>query len=191
MHASERTLAPLLRFPTGRNSTLESLVQNVRETLAAHSHTDTVTPELIASQLKSYLSVEELLNQSQRQPDADSYKRHTMYRDPEGAFTIMALVWLPGHETPVHAHMAWGAVGLYSGNLQVTNYEIYGTRAGSMHLRETQQIDAHRGDTCWVSGGIDDIHKIKNISHEAAISVHIYGMDVPPESQALNILFPQ
>jgi len=191
MHASERTQAPLLRFPTGRNTALEALVRRVRESLTADAHHSTAVPEIIAGHLKHLLPVEELLNSSQRQPSAESYKRHTIYRDPDGAFTIMALVWLPGHETPVHAHMTWGAVGIYSGDLQVTNYEIYGTRGGSMHLRETEQINASAGATCCVTGGIDDIHKIKNVSSKPAISVHIYGMDVPPESQALNILFPQ
>jgi len=189
MHASERTLAPLIRFPTGRSSQLESLVQEVRETVSLDNADE--MPARIAEILKAYLPAKELLNQSQRQPDAESYRRHTVYRDPDGQFTILALVWLPGHETPIHGHMAWGAVGLYSGELNVCNYEIFGTRAGSMHLKQVSEIDATEGDTCWVKGGIDDIHRIRNTSDSPAISIHIYGMDVPPESQSLNILFPQ
>ncbi len=189
--ATQQIQPALSRFPTGRNSQLESLVKAVRTTLSVPTdHIDDIPPS-VASKLQGFLSATELLNQSQRQPDAENYRRHTLYRDKDGQFTILALVWLPGQETPIHAHMAWGAVGLYSGELNVSNYEIFGTRAGSMHLKQVSEIDAREGDVTSVTGGIDDIHRIKNISSKPAISIHVYGMDVPQDSQALNILFPQ
>jgi len=191
MHASERTQAPLLRFPTGRSSQLETMVQSVREALALHDGPTEEIPPKIASILSENLPARELLTQSQRQPDANTYRRHTIYRDPDGQFTIMALVWLPGQETPAHGHMSWGAVGMYSGELNIKNFEIFGTRAGSMHLQQVDEFDASAGATAFVNGGINDIHRIRNNSDLPAISIHIYGMDVPPESQALNILFPQ
>ncbi len=183
--------AGLRRFPTGRNTQLESLVSEVRRCLLLPTESTDEIPALVAQCLKGYLSAEELLNQTQTQPNASHYQRHTLFRDEAGEFTIMALVWLPGQETPVHGHMAWGAVGLYAGELNVTNYEIFGTRAGQMHLQPVGEIDAREGDVTSVTGGINDIHKIKNVSAKPAISIHVYGMDVPPESQALNILFPQ
>ena len=181
----------LTRFPTGRNSQLEDLVKSVRASLTLPQDQADNIPPSVAKSLQSFLSAGELLNQSQRQPNAETYQRHTLYRDEAGEFTILALVWLPGQETPIHGHMAWGAVGLYSGELQVTNYEIFGTRGGSLNLKQTSEFIAKEGDATSVTGGIDDIHKIKNVSSKPAISIHVYGMDVVPESQSLNILFPQ
>jgi predicted metal-dependent enzyme (double-stranded beta helix superfamily) len=181
----------LSRFPTGRGTQLEALVKTVKGCLSLPvNHADEI-PAIVASQLRGFMSANELLNHTQQQPNASGYQRHTLYRDETGQFTILALVWLPGQETPVHGHMAWGAVGLYSGELNVVSYEIFGTRAGQMHLKAVNEIDAREGDVTSVTGGINDIHRIKNTSSKPAISVHVYGMDVAPESAALNILFPQ
>ncbi|MDG1463158.1 MAG: cysteine dioxygenase family protein [Gammaproteobacteria bacterium] len=189
--STQQSQPALSRFPTGRSSQLESLVKSVRDSLCLPREQIDDIPPSVASVLQASLSASELLNQSQRQPDAGNYRRHTLYRDKDGQFTILALVWLPGQQTPIHGHMAWGAVGIYSGELNISNYEIFGTRAGSMHLKQTGEIDAREGDVASVIGGIDDIHRIKNISSKPAISIHVYGIDIPQESQALNILFPQ
>jgi 3-mercaptopropionate dioxygenase len=181
----------LSRFPTGRSTRLEALVKTVKQCLALPVNHPNDIPAIIASQLRGFMSARELLNQTQQQPNAAHYQRHTLYRDEAGEFTILALVWLPGQETPVHGHMAWGAVGLYSGELNVISYEIFGTRAGQLQLKAVKEIDAREGYVTSVTGGINDIHRIKNLSSKPAISIHVYGMDVPPESQALNILFPQ
>jgi len=181
----------LSRFPTGRSTQLEALVKTVKECLALPvNHADEI-PAIVALQLRDFMSAHELLNQTQQQPNASNYQRHTLYRDETGEFTIFALVWLPGQETPVHGHMAWGAVGLYSGELNVVGYEIFGTRAGQMHLKAVSELDTREGHVTSVTRGINDIHRIKNTSSKPAISIHVYGMDIAPESQALNILFPQ
>ena len=181
----------LSRFPTGRNTQLEALVNSIRASLTLRIDETDDVKSIVASQLRSFLSARELLNQTQRQPNADHYQRHTLYRDEAGEFTVLALIWLPGQGTPVHGHMAWGAMGLYAGELNVTNYEIFGTRGGQMHLQQISEIDTREGDVSSVTGGINDIHRIRNTSCKPAISIHVYGMDVALESQSLNILFPQ
>ena len=181
----------LSRFPTGRNTQLEALVNSIRASLTLRIDETDDVKSIVASQLRSFLSARELLNQTQRQTNADHYQRHTLYRDEAGEFTVLALIWLPGQGTPVHGHMAWGAMGLYAGELNVTNYEIFGTRGGQMHLQQISEIDTREGDVSSVTGGINDIHRIRNTSCKPAISIHVYGMDVALESQSLNILFPQ
>ena len=181
----------LSRFPTGRSTQLEALVSSVRASLSLRiEETDEVTP-IVASQLRSFLSARELLNQTQRQPNAHRYQRHALYRDEAGEFTIFALIWLPGQETPIHGHMAWSAMGLYAGELNLTHYEIFGTRAGQMHLKQISEADIREGDVNSVTGDINDIHRIRNTSCKPAISIHVCSMDVAAESQSLNILFPQ
>ncbi len=192
MQLAAQTHRPALsRFPTGRNTQLEALVKSIRASLTLRIDETDHIPSIVASQLRSFLSARELLNQTQRQPNADHCQRHTLYRDEAGEFTVLALIWLPGQETPVHGHLAWGALGLYAGELNVTNYEIFGTHAGQMHVKQISEIDAREGDVSSMTGGINDIHRIRNTSCKPAISIHVYGMDVAPESQSLNILFPQ
>jgi predicted metal-dependent enzyme (double-stranded beta helix superfamily) len=38
-----------------------------------------------------------------------------LYRDLDGRLSLSALVLPPGATTPVHDHLAWGLVGLYTG----------------------------------------------------------------------------
>ena len=101
----------------------------------------------------------------------DNYARHLLYEDPEGRFSILALVWERGQKSPIHGHYCWCGVGVYQGELTETYYreslEGLPMRIGS----------ARRGaGTLSFDGPASGIHRIANEGDVLAISLHVYGI---------------
>jgi 3-mercaptopropionate dioxygenase len=46
---------------------------------------------------------------------AVSYRSHTLHVEPDGSFSIVALLWRPGQLTRIHDHVTWCAFGVIQG----------------------------------------------------------------------------
>lgn len=145
-------------------------------------------PGAVAGELRGILSLPDLLGRAHRAAQDSTYARHVLYADPLRRFTILSLVWLPGQGTPVHGHTAWGAMGVYEGNLTVTNYRLTTSGLPVLECHPEQSLSAGPGLTAGVLPGLDDIHRIANESGQPAISIHIYGKDLLQDPGSLNIV---
>ena len=127
------------------------------------------TAELVADQLRLHLPGPDVLTTEQRNGSPDSYRSHTLHVEPDGSFSIIALVWRPGQITRIHDHVTWCVFGVLQG---VEHEELY-----DADLRLIGSADNHVGD---VSGFAPpgDIHRVHNTTDSTAISLHIYGTDV-------------
>jgi predicted metal-dependent enzyme (double-stranded beta helix superfamily) len=104
----------------------------------------------------------------------DSYARHVLYADPQGRFTILALVWSGGQFSPVHAHDTWCAYAVHRGALTETLFRFDAATAQATPLRsETRRA----GYGCFARSGLEQIHRLGNSGAEPAISIHAYGVD--------------
>ncbi len=104
----------------------------------------------------------------------DRYARHVLYADPQGRFTILALVWSGGQFSPVHAHDTWCAYAVHHGALAETLFRFDATTAQAIPLRtETRRA----GYGCFAGCGLDQIHRLGNGGLEPAISIHVYGVE--------------
>lgn len=147
---------------------LSHLVDGVRTAVAAHaSWSDTA--QLVAEQLRQHLPNPEVLTAEQRLGSPDGYRSHTLHVEPDGSFSIIALVWRPGQLTRIHDHVTWCVFGVIAG---IEHEELY-----DAELNLIGRSDNHVGD---VSGFAPpgDIHRVHNTSDTTAISIHIYGTDV-------------
>ncbi len=113
----------------------------------------------------------------------ESYRRHLLYGDPAGRFTVLAVVWRPGQGTPVHGHTAWGAVGVYRGNPSVANYRL--SRDGGLDL--ACEAMCRPGDISCVQRGTAYPHRVFNASGDIAVTIHTYGRDLVRDPAAINI----
>lgn len=105
---------------------------------------------------------------------ADSYARHVLCADPQGRFTVVALVWITGQFSPVHAHDAWCAYAVRHGDLIETLFRFDPTTGQAVPLRtEIRRV----GYGCFARSGFEQIHRLGNACLEPAISVHVYGVD--------------
>ena len=132
------------------------------------------TAELVGRELERHLPSPDVLSAEQRDGDPERYRTHLLHAEPDGGFSIVALVWRPGQFTPIHDHVTWCVFGVISG----VEYE------------ELFTLDERRG--CLVEAGTSaneagtvsgfappgDIHRVHNTGDETAISIHVYGTDV-------------
>ena len=127
------------------------------------------TAELVAEQLRRHLPGPDVLTAEQRLGSADGYRSHTLHVEPDGAFSVVALVWRPGQVTRIHDHMTWCTFGVIQG---IEHEDLF-----DADLNLIGQSDNHAGD---VSGFAPpgDIHRVHNTAETTAISIHVYGTDV-------------
>lgn len=147
---------------------LAELVAGVRTAVDATASWSR-TAELVAEELRRHLPDPDVLTAEQRLGSPDGYVSHTLHVEPDGAFSIIAVVWRPGQVTRVHDHMTWCVFGVIQG---VQHEDLF-----DADLNVIGHHDNFVGD---VSGFAPpgDIHRVHNTADEVAISIHIYGTDV-------------
>jgi 3-mercaptopropionate dioxygenase len=132
------------------------------------------TARLVASALERELPSPSVLTPEERAGDPERFQSHVLHAEPDGSFSIVALVWRPGQMTRIHDHVTWCVFGVIQG---VEHEELF-------------ELDEHRG--CLIEAGNavnltgevsgfappGDIHRVRNVGERTAISIHIYGTDV-------------
>jgi 3-mercaptopropionate dioxygenase len=147
---------------------LSPLVAGIRT--AVDSHADWVdTAQLVADHLRLHLPTPDVLTAEQRLGSPDDYCAYPLHVERDGSFSIVALVWRPGQFTRIHDHVMWCVLGVIQG---VEHEELF-----DADLNLVGRNENHVGD---VSGFAPpgDIHRVRNIADETAISIHVYGTDV-------------
>jgi 3-mercaptopropionate dioxygenase len=132
------------------------------------------TAQLVASALERHLPSPGVLTAEQRTGDPETYKSEVLHSEPDGSFSIVALVWLPGQVTPIHDHVTWCVFGVIQG---MECEELFELDQGRRCLVESGHRVNRTGE---VSGFAPpgDIHRVRNAGDLTAISIHIYGTDV-------------
>ncbi len=149
-------------------SQLTRLVDAVRA--AVDTHADwSETAQLVAEQLRRHLPTPDVLTAEQRRGSPDDYSAYPLHAEPDGSFSIVALVWRPGQITRIHDHVTWCVLGVIQG---VEHEELF-----DADLNLVGRSENHAGD---VSGFAPpgDIHRVHNTADTTAISIHVYGTDI-------------
>jgi predicted metal-dependent enzyme (double-stranded beta helix superfamily) len=147
---------------------LTELVEGVRTAVAAQANWSD-TAKLVAEQLRRHLPSPDVLTAEERLGSPDGYRTHTLHVEPDGSFSVVALVWRPDQITRIHDHLTWCVFGVIQG---LEHEELF-----DADLNLIDRSDNHVGD---VNGFAPpgDIHRVHNTSDATAISIHIYGTDV-------------
>ena len=135
---------------------LTDLVDGVRTAVSAHAGWAD-TAQLVAEQLRAHLPGPDVLTAEQRLGSPDDYCAHTLYVEPDGSFSIIALVWRPGQITRIHDHVTWCAFGVIQG---VEHEDLFDAELNLVGHHEN-----HVGD---VSGFAPpgDIHRVRNTARD-------------------------
>ena len=149
-------------------SQLSALIAGIRTAVERHAGW-AETAQLVTEQLRRHLPTPDVLTAEQRLGSPDDYVGHTLHVEPDGSFSIVALVWRPGQITRIHDHVTWCVLGVIQG---VEHEELF-----DADLNLVGESDNFVGD---VSGFAPpgDIHRVHNTGEETAISIHVYGTDV-------------
>jgi predicted metal-dependent enzyme (double-stranded beta helix superfamily) len=147
---------------------LAELIDGTRAAIARNA-SGADTAQLVAARLREHLPGPEILTPDQRRGSPDTYQSHTLHIEPDGSFSIIAVVWRPGQLTRIHDHLTWCVVGVIQG---VEHEELF-----DADLTPVGAADQHVGDvTGFAPPG--DIHRVHNTADTTAISIHVYGVDV-------------
>jgi predicted metal-dependent enzyme (double-stranded beta helix superfamily) len=132
------------------------------------------TATRVARELERYLPSPAIVTAEQRLGDPNRYVSHVLHTESDGSFSILALVWRPGQETPIHDHVTWCVFGVVQG---IEHEELFVLDDENERLIEAGTSTNLTGE---VSGFAPpgDIHRVRNAGDETAISIHVYGTDV-------------
>jgi predicted metal-dependent enzyme (double-stranded beta helix superfamily) len=153
---------------THPDTQLTELIAGVRS--AVDTHADWAqTAQLVADQLRRHLPSPDVLTGEQRLGSPEGYRGHTLHVEPDGSFSIVALVWRPGQVTRIHDHTTWCVFGVIQG---VEHEDLF-----DADVNVVGSSDNRVGD---VEGFAPpgDIHRVHNTADTTAISIHVYGTDV-------------
>jgi predicted metal-dependent enzyme (double-stranded beta helix superfamily) len=126
----------------------------------------------VVEALRARLPGSDLLSAEQLAGDPDGYQTHLIHVEPDGSFSVVIMVWLPGQQTPVHDHLTWCCTAV----LQGTEYEeVYALRGNHLKVvaRNVNPVAAVSG---FAPPG--DIHRVTNTGDMVAVSMHVYGTDI-------------
>ena len=159
--------------PLGPRPHLGELVSAVRGAIDRHEDWR-ATAQLVAGAVRRHLPSAEILTGEQRAGDPLGYRNHVLHVEPDGSFSIVGLVWLPGQVTQIHDHVTWCVFGVVQG---IEHEELFALDEPSGCLVEAGHSTNRPGD---VNGFAPpgDIHRVRNVGERTAISIHVYGTDV-------------
>jgi predicted metal-dependent enzyme (double-stranded beta helix superfamily) len=158
-----------------RSLALDALVGSIRAIVATEADPVRVGPA-VAEALQPYLRRDDFLTTEQLEPDPTRYRQHILHVEPDGSFSIVALVWLPGQATPIHDHVSWCVVGVHRGEEYETIYDLGGSDDDPYLVIREHTTNPVGSVAALVPPG--DIHMVANAGDGLAVSLHIYGADI-------------
>jgi 3-mercaptopropionate dioxygenase len=132
------------------------------------------TARLVAGQLRLHLPDPDILTEAERRGDPAGYRSHLLHTEPDGSFSVLGVVWLPGQVTPVHDHVTWCAFGVLQGS---EREELFTLADDGRRLVPAAITENTTGQ---VSGFAPpgDIHRVCNSGAGVTISLYVYGADI-------------
>ncbi|MBC6464946.1 cysteine dioxygenase family protein [Actinomadura alba] len=151
---------------------LEHLVGGVRAAVDRHAGWQR-TASLVAGVLEERLPGPDILTVEEQTGDPAGYQSHLLHVEPDGSFSVLAVVWRTGQVTAIHDHVTWCVVGVLRG---VEHEERFECPTGDHLVRVGESANAEGSVTGFAPPG--DIHRVCNPNQLTTISLHVYGTDV-------------
>lgn len=170
-------------------STLERFVEDVQAIMSSGGERSRII-EQVEPLLKRLMEDDDLLKEEYRIDLKDGRHRYEFFKSDDESLTITAPAFLPGRPTPVHDHLTWGVIGVYSGWQRTTRYRRRddGSRVGKADLDVVEDELLTRGATYPLLPP-DDIHRIEALGDEPGVSIHVLGADL--RHQQRHIFHPE
>ena len=145
------------------------------------------TADCVAAALRESLpDPAAILSAPLRRGDPAGYQSHLLYAEPDGSFSISAMVWMPGQQTMIHDHVAWCVTGVLQGREYEEIFALADSgRALRLAARNVNQAGAVSG---FAPPG--DIHRVRNSGDTVAISMHVYGADISRLGNSIRREYP-
>ncbi|MQA04006.1 MAG: cysteine dioxygenase [Streptosporangiales bacterium] len=140
--------------------------------------------------LPELLAHPEFLSDEHRVGSTEHYTQHVVHVHESGAYSVVALVWLPGQRTPIHDHRCWCVVGVLQGAEREVRYHLVSDGADEW-LTEQESQRNQPGSVSVLVPPEENIHLVENTCDGTAISIHVYGDDIATVGSSVNKVFTQ
>ena len=128
----------------------------------------------VADALQKRLPPPTFLTAAEREGSADRPAGHRLHVEPDGSFSLLAIVWRHDQWTRIHDHVTWCVFAGVQGEIVEDLFQLDVTSEALIPAgRRGCPAGAIR---CDVPPG--DIHRLGNRHSAPAITLHVYGTDV-------------
>lgn len=160
----------------GVTPAMNRFISDVRKMVREGGDEKAVTQK-IATRLRSLLREPHVLDPRYTRPKPDTYVGYPVWVEPDGSFSIAAVVWNVGQVTPVHDHGTWGVIGIYQGVEHEIRY-VPAVVSGARRFTQVgeRDIGARQVIVCCTSD--KDIHRVSCGSSVPCVGIHVYGADI-------------
>ncbi|MBD5655301.1 MAG: cysteine dioxygenase family protein [Candidatus Eremiobacteraeota bacterium] len=141
-----------------------------------HAEDDSAVVTKVAARLADCGTECRLPSEYRTTSDA-AYTQHLLHVAENQSFSVVALVWKPGQQTPIHDHRGWCAVAVCEGAECETRYRVCSDENGP-YLLEVSSHVLEPGKTVALLPNGSDVHRVSNCSQGLTVSLHVYGLDI-------------
>ncbi len=127
----------------------------------------------------AFHSPADLIDEEYMKPAPDCYARRLLHRDPEGRYSIVAMVWGVGQGTALHDHAGeWCVECVYRGKIKVVSYDLIGNENDPVvQFKREKEVFAGVGEAGALIPPFE-YHTIENALDAPTVTVHIYGHEL-------------
>jgi 3-mercaptopropionate dioxygenase len=134
-------------------------------------------PHGIAERLRTLLATDGWLAPEHQLAGRHTYRQHLLHVSACRRLSVVALVWLPGQQTPIHDHVSWCVVGVYRGVEREVHYRLI-ERDRERYLVPVGVVEARAGHVEALVPPAENIHSVAAAGRDKTISIHVYGADI-------------
>lgn len=173
MHAMQ-SASPATATGPETPSSLERVYAAIRAATRVPADWQTVVDAVVAGLRGKLPPADDVLRQVPAQARRGSDRSQVLHVEPDGSFSVVALISRPGQATSVHDHTTWCAVAVIAG---IEYEERFSLDESGRALLLTGTGTDHVGT---VSGFAPphDIHRVTNSGATVGVSLHVYGTDI-------------
>jgi len=168
---------------------LPEFVHQLNEILALSPGNE--VPFRVARRLPRLLRTADLLTPEQRESSSHSYRRHTLFEDPDGRYTIEARVWQAAQSTPLYSIPFWSVIGIYEGELRESCYRRLERPDGAIRFIPNGVTHHRSGQVTYIDPAGSTLHRFDNPTSESTISIHVFGTDTRSSERLTDCYLPE
>ena len=113
-------------------------------------------------------------------PRQDRFAMNLIHLPTDKAFSIIGGVWIPGQTTPIHDHLTWALIGVYSGEEREALFRRTDDKSDTKRAKLQLVSEKKNGKGHVTVLGQSGIHRVDNPFSNPAHSIHVYGRDIGP-----------
>src|SRR5437879_6206782 len=150
------------------------------ESTARHSKNESDILRRMKPLLERLVSSGDSVPMDAFKPRQDRFAMNLIHLPTDKAFSIIGGVWIPGQTTPIHDHLTWALIGVYSGEEREALFRRTDDKCDIRHAKLQLASEKTNGKGHVTVLGESGIHRVDNPFSNPAYSIHVYGRDIGP-----------